>query len=370
MLKNFKWKSLLVAFWTVIFMFIAFLFSFFCIPVFADSNTTTATDTKITDGVQFTDGVRITYSKDIEFKALPLMRFSQFAAEKTELGKEPGLTISMLTYDNLKLGGALKELIPMETQAMSGSMKQLTVIEHGNAVSVTELLLQTSFDDIMASATTLLSRDYAMTMDCELRDVALSGINVVFASKSDGTKVTTRTDLDATCTLKVSTIKDALEILAAKNAAPYDGQYWICFVHPHQSRNLRDDPAWINASNYGAPELLFTGEIGRIDNTRFIETSIMCNGDVYADDNNSDIAYKPYLAKGFTGDTSNPALTKCSVYQSCIFGDRYLGIAWSLPVELRDDGVKDFGRKHNLAWYAIWGTGILNKNHGVVIETA
>ena len=36
----------------------------------------------------------------------------------------------------------------------------------------------------------------------------------------------------------------------------------------HQSRSLRDDPAWINSSDYGAPEQFFTGEIGRIDDVR------------------------------------------------------------------------------------------------------
>ena len=139
------------------------------------ADTTTATNTGVEGGVQFTNGIRMVYSKDIEFKALPIMRFSQFATQKTELGVEPGLTISMLTYDNLKMGGQLKELTPIATQALSGSLKQITVHEHGNAVSNTELLVQSSFDDVMATTTTLLSRDYALTMDCELRDVALSG---------------------------------------------------------------------------------------------------------------------------------------------------------------------------------------------------
>ena len=46
---------------------------------------------------------RVVYSREIEFKALPVMRFFQFATVKTELGTTPGLTIQMLTYDNLKL---------------------------------------------------------------------------------------------------------------------------------------------------------------------------------------------------------------------------------------------------------------------------
>ena len=130
-------------------------------------------------------------------------------------------------------------------------------------------------------------------------------------------------------------------------------------MHPHQSRDLRDDSAWINASNYGAPEQLFNGEIGRIDDTRFIETTLMCNGKAPS----TDPAYKKELAKGQGGNT-------VPVFQSVIFGDEYYGIAWSLPVELRDNGVEDFGRKQSLAWYAIWGTGILNNEYGVVIETA
>ncbi len=329
--------------------------SVLAIKAFAD--TTVATQQGQTNGgTLFSDGTRLVYSREIEFKALPIMRFSQFAVQKTELGVEPGLTISMLTYDNLKLGGALQEMQNMATQALSGSMKQITVQEHGNAVSNSELLIQSSFDDIMATTTTLLGRDYALVMDCELRDVALSGTNVVYGGGKDSRDAITADDK-----LKVATIKDAIEILATNNAPKYQNLYWICFVHPHQSRDLRDDSAWINASNYGAPEQLFTGEIGRIDDTRFIETTLMCNGKA----SENDPAYKADLKTG-AGDTAN----KTDIYQSVIFGDQYYGIAWSLPVELRDNGVEDFGRKRSLAWYAIWGTGLLHNDYGVVIETA
>ena len=333
------------------------LLSVLSIKAHAESAVTVATQQGANNGgTLFSDGTRLVYSREIEFKALPIMRFSQFATQKTELGVEPGLTISMLTYDNLKLGGALQEMQNMSTQALSGSMKQITVQEHGNAVSNSELLIQSSFDDIMATTTTLLGRDYALVMDCELRDVALSGTNIVYAGGKASRDAITDADK-----LQVATIKDAIEVLATNNAPKYQNMYWICFVHPHQSRDLRDDSAWINASNYGAPEQLFTGEIGRIDDTRFIETTLMCNGKASA----SDPAYKADLVKG-AGEQAN----KADIYQAVIFGDQYYGIAWSLPVELRDNGVEDFGRKRSLAWYAIWGTGLLHNDYGVVIETA
>ena len=305
-------------------------------------------------GTRFTDAIRLVYSREIEFKALPLMRFMQFAVQKTELGVEPGNTIAMLTYNNLALGGTLEEAKNMTTQAVSGSMKQISVTEHGNAVSHTELLLHTSFLDIMRDTTTLLGRDYAMVMDCELRDTALSGTNVVYAGKKNA-----RTALTASDKLDVATVKDAIEVLSTNNAPKVGGLYWICFVHPHQSRDLRDDKAWINASNYGAPEQMFNGEIGRIDDTRFIETTLMCNGKCAA----TDPAYKAALVSGTAGNQTN-------IYQAVLFGDQYFGLAWSMPVQLRDNGVEDFGRKRSIAWYAIWGTGLLHNDYGVVIETA
>lgn len=337
-------------------MILSFMSTIFHLTAYAATNdVTVATQQGATNGgTLMSDAIRMVYSREIEFKALPIMRFSQFATVKTELGVTPGLTISMLTYDNLKLGGALEEMKDMNTQALSGSMKQITVQEHGNAVSNSELLIQSSFDDIMATTTTLLGRDYALVMDCELRDVALSGTNIVYGGQRNS-----RANVTAADKLTVAVIKDAIEILATNNAPKYGNLYWICFVHPHQSRDLRDDSAWINASNYGAPEQMFTGEIGRIDDTRFIETTLMCNGAAAA----TDPSYKAALKSGTAGNQTD-------IYQAVIFGDQYFGIAWSLPVELRDNGTEDFGRKRSLAWYAIWGTGLLHNDYGVVIETA
>lgn len=61
---------------------------------------------------------------------------------------------------------------------------------------------------------------------------------------------------------------------------------------------------------------------------------------------------------------------KIDVFQAVLFGDAYYGLAISLPVELRDNGVEDFGRKRSLAWYSIFGVGLLHDAYGVVIETA
>jgi hypothetical protein len=294
------------------------------------------------------------WSKEVAFKAMPNLRFFQFADVQDDLTKEAGETIQMLTYNNLKQGGKLTENVDMTTQAITGSLKEVKVTEYGNAVAVTEKLLRTSYDDTMARVSTLLGRDYALVLDCELRDVALTGTNVVYADK-----VVNRSGLASTNTLKVSTIKDAVEILSTNNAPKVGGANWVCFVHPHQSRGLRDDNAWINASNYGAPDQLFTGEIGRIDDTIFIETTLMKNGACAQ----TDPAYDADLKTGASGNQTN-------IYKAVIFGQSYYGLATALPVEIRDNGVEDFGRRRSLAWYSLFGVAKLNDEYGVVIETA
>lgn len=321
--------------------------------VYADSVMTTAEATG-SGFTALTSAIRAVYSREVEFKAMPLLRFYQFATIKTELGVEPGLTIQMMVYNNLNLGTRLSEGVKMTTQGLTGSLKPLRVYEYGNAISVSQLLLTASFDDVMASATTLLSRDYAMVLDCMLRDAALAGTNVVWARNADGTKPANRLAMTAENKMRVSVVKDALEILSTNNA-PKRPEGWICILHPHQSRDIRDDSAWINASNYGAPQQLFNGEIGRVDDVRFVETTIMKNG-----------------ASAVTDPSYDATLVTTSgakVYQAVLFGNEFFGLAVSLPVELRDAGVVDFGREHGLAWYSIMGAGILNDEYGVVIET-
>lgn len=321
-------------------------------------NTIVATDSPAS---KLTNHVRNVYAKEVQFKALPIMRFHQFAKIKEELLETPGQTIQMMSYENLAMGGALTEGVRMTGQKLSSSMKSITISERGNAVKVSELALKTSFRDIMADAVNLLSRDMALVLDCELRDKALSGPNQIVGRK-DAT-ITPITDAlliaDADLAkyvMSTTTVKDAVEILSTNNTPKVDGDSYIQFVHPHCSRTLRDDAAWLDANKYNNAENIFRGEIGRIEDVRFIESTLMCNGAAAA----TDPGYKAALK---TTAGSKP------LYQSVIFGEDYYALAIGLPVELRDDGVTDYGREHGIAWYAIWGTALLNSDRGVVITT-
>lgn len=305
-------------------------------------NTATATGSGLTplSGV-----IQTVYSQEVLLAAQPLLKFDQFAVVKEELNVSPGMTIQFLGYDNIALGGKLTEGVQMTTKTLSTNTRQISVYEYGNAISTSEFLLQTSFRDVMADAAVLLGRDYATVVDSEERAVLETTTQKVYAGRVAG-----HSTLAATNILDVRAIKDAVEILSTKNIPKVGGDFYVCFVHPHQSRNLRDDNAWITAAEYGDPDRIFNGEIGRIEDVIFIETT--------------DLSVIP----ANTG--AAPQNTTVDTYKSILFGAEAFAKAVALPVEMRDNGIVDFGREHSLAWYSIMGFGTLRDNTTVVVETA
>ena len=320
---------------------------------------------------QLTQAIQTIWSKEILFQAMPILRFEQFAVKKTELGVAPGLTINFMRYDNLAVPSApLVEGVRMETRALVANQFSITVAEHGYAVAVSELLLNASFDDVMASASRLLGRNMALYLDNQARDTLLTGTSVRYGYKNvggtitnlspydTGTAAAARNQLDGTYNFSPALVKDAVETLATKNV-PRLGETYVAFVHPHQSRKLRDTPEFIEVTKYAAPGNFMLGEIGRLYDTVFIETTQVKKLAVTGIDQNMD---------GDTLDVGEAAAT-ADVYQSIFIGDNAFGHAISLPVELRDGGILDFGREHALAWYAIWGLGKITDDAIVIGET-
>lgn len=305
-----------------------------------------------------TPAVQTIWSKEILFQSMPILRMEQFAVKKTELGVQPGLTINFMRYNNLGAASALVEGVRMQTNALTASQFSITVVEHGYAVAVSELLLNASFDDVMASASRLLGRNMATYLDVSCRNTLLLATSVLYGynklsapvspmtsiSPYDrGTAAANRAALTGGFDYTAAMVKDTVETLATKNV-PRLGETYVSFVHPHQSRRLRDDPEFIEVTKYAAPGNFMIGEIGRLNDVVFIETTQVNR-----------------LVGGGGGGAD--------VYQAMTIGDNAFGHAISLPVELRDGGILDFGREHALAWYAIWGLGLITDQSVVITET-
>jgi N4-gp56 family major capsid protein len=346
--------------------------------------------------------IQTIWSKEILFQAMPILRFEQFAVKKTELGVAPGLRVNFLRYKNFAVDPTpLTEGVRMTTNALTAEQIAITVAEHGYAVAVSELLLNASFDDVMASASRLLGRQMAQYLDVQARNTLSAATSAVFGYDrsavqgvndwyNEGTVATQFSDLDGNYKLSTGAVKDAALTLAGKNI-PRLGETYVQFVHPKQSRDIRSNPEFIEVTKYAAPGNFMLGEIGRLYDVVFIETTQVKKLSVNAAYTTSTLVGAPasqievpvksntnpgaggnpvsadYTAeKGYlTTATGNGA----EVYESIMIGDNAFGHAISLPVELRDGGVLDFGREHALAWYAIWGLGVITDQAIVKVYT-
>ena len=331
-----------------------------------------------TDAAGLAPAIQTIWSKEILFQAMPVLRFEQFAVKKTELGVQPGLTVNFMRYNNLDVqanGAELTEGDRMEPVSLAASQISITVKEQGQAVAVTELLLNASFDDVMASASRLLGRHMAQSMDIQARNTLYQDAipfgggsavapNVVFGRSAAATRtsvspydVGTVGVASAPGYLSPATVKDAVEVLAGENI-PRLGDTYVCFVHPSQSRALRDWPEFMEVTKYAAPGNFMLGEIGRLYDVVFIETTMVEKQGV-------DQYGYTYDANAVNSNL-NPVADS---YLGIMIGDNAFGHAISLPVELRDGGVIDFGREHGLAWYSIWGFGMITHESRVLMNT-
>ena len=294
--------------------------------------------------------VRDFYSKEVLFQAQPRCKFMQFAKIKRDLTAVKGKTIVFTKYSNLSGGGALAESDTLTPVGLGASEISITVTEQANAIELTEMLLKVSLLDVLGDASKSLANNLATVLDKQFRDAVLATTNVVF-----GNGAATAVAMTTGSIMNTKTIKDSVEILATNNAPKFvneQGEYYVCFAHPKALRQLRDDSAWINANVYMGRRQLYVGEEGMYEGVIFISTTNM-----------------PHL-------TNAEVVAKYGTYtptygcESVIFGENAYAWAIALDVEMRDDGIKEIGRKHVLAWYGIWGTGLIEEDNVVRILTA
>jgi N4-gp56 family major capsid protein len=332
---------------------------------------------------QLTQAIQTIWSKEILFQSMPILRFEQFAVKKTELGVAPGLQINFMRYNNLGAASPLVEGVRITTNALTAQQFSITVAEHGYAIAVSELLLNASFDDVMASASRLLGRNMALYLDGQARDTLMAATSKIYGYDrtgvggindwyNNGTPAANRAALTGSSFLTTAVVKDAVETLATKNI-PRLGETYVAFVHPHQSRRLRDNPEFIEVTKYASPGNFMLGEIGRLYDCVFIETTQIekVPGGAGLNYTADALVSNPTLPTGggYTTPVTKTGNGAADRYSAIFIGDNAFGHAISLPVELRDGGILDFGREHALAWYAIYGMGLITDQSVVLSET-
>ena len=216
------------------------------------------------------------YEKRLIDQAEPRLVHDQFA-DYYPVPQNGGKTIEFRKYDSLpKATTPLTEGVTPNGQTLNVTTITSDLHQYGGWTPLTDVLQMTAIDNNVVQATRVLASQAGRTMDSITRDVLAGGTNVLYAPKQSAggteTAVTSRAGLDKTCTLTPKLFFQAAAQLGAMNADPI-GDSYIAIIHPYAAYDLKTSREFIEVHKYADPEAMFRGEIGKLGNIRFIETS-------------------------------------------------------------------------------------------------
>ena len=165
----------------------------------------------------------------------------------------------------------LTEGVTPESQKLTISTVEAPVQQYGGYVELSDMVVLTAIDNNLVIAAKQLGA--GKTLDAITREVLAGGTNVQYAEG----QVTQRSQLvggkaEGNHYLTVDAVRRAVRTLKKQDAEPI-GDSFIGIIHPDVAYDLMSDPKWVNVKSYSDPEGIYEGEIGKIENVRFVETS-------------------------------------------------------------------------------------------------
>lgn len=231
--------------------------------------------------VQTTDSADLTPEMKDYYNTL-LLKLMQANLVHTQFGKKDsipkngGRTILYRMYSAFPaVTSALEEGITPNGVPLKVTEINKTLEEFGAYTTLSDTLILTAIDDNIKEATEKHADNAVLTLDRIARKELNASTNVVYAAK-DGVRATSRGQLTAEHTLTYNDVAYMATMLKRNNAPTIDGSY-IAIVHPDVAQDIMLDERWIDVQKYKNPESVYNGEIGKLHNVRFIEsTEALC----------------------------------------------------------------------------------------------
>ncbi len=232
-----------------------------------------AGNTNVTTDSGLSKEMKTYYSDYLIDLAEPELVHDQFG-QKHPIPKGNGKTVEFRKWDSLpKLLTPLQEGVTPDGQKLSMDVITATVKQYGGYVELSDMLLLTAIDNNLVQATRAIASQAGRTKDTLTREVLNGGTNVQYAEgQVESRSALSYTDENTNCCLTVNAVRKAVRFLKLMNAKKINGSY-VGIIHPDCSYDLMSDPKWVNVKSYSDPEGIYEGEIGRIEGTRFVESS-------------------------------------------------------------------------------------------------
>lgn len=272
-------------------------------------------------------------SSKLRFASIAKTKFMQFVSPEPGYGKGKGDSITITRIANIAepTDARLPEGQKIPEDDMAITTVAITVTEWGRAVPFTSFAKDLASMDLENAVQKKLRQQMQLSLDkasasafktAKVKAIPNGAASIVF--DTDGTAST-----QATSNLKLYHVEQIRDYLfSTLLAEPFDGEDYVCLLQTKAKRSLIGDANWIDWVKYTSPEKKYNGEIGKIENVRFVEV------------NNVNALSNALGLAGVLGE-------------AVFFGEDAVAMGVALDPELRAAIPQDFGRQKSVAWYGI-----------------
>lgn len=276
-------------------------------------------------------------SSKIRMAAIAEAKFMQFCKPEPGYGKKMGESINITRVANVSVPSSdvLVENVRIPEDSFSLSTQAVTVSERGRAIPYSSLAIDLAHFDLGNAIQSKLREQLSLSMDGSAATAFKAGkIKAIPTGVAATTFDTDGTPSSAAVSnlnmYHVEQIRDYM--FGTLFVKPYAGDDYVALISYKAKRGIFNDPDWRDWQKYTDPSKKFNGEVGRIENIRFVEVN-----------NTSALS----ATKG-TG----------SVLGECVFfGEDPVVMGVVQDPELRAKESDDYGRSKGVAWYGIYGFG-------------
>lgn len=292
----------------------------------------------------------------LRLQVQPLTKFRQFcdAEDGTQKGLGRGETFTWDIISNVaRQGRRLSETDPIPETNVTISQGSLTVTEWGNSVPYTGKLEALAKHKIQNIIDKSLKHDARKAFDIEaflqfkqtpLRAAPTSGTSTTAITLTTNSATATTNNVE----LGTGHIKALSDAAKERNIPPYEGDAYFMISHPTTFRTMKNSLESIHQYTQDGLNMIRFGEIGRYEDTRFIEQNNVAKGGA-----NDSTTFDPWEN---TADAWNNAKSSWAFF----FGADTVTEAICIPEEIRAKLPGDYGRSKGIAWYALGGFGLIH----------
>jgi len=155
----------------------------------------------------------------------------------------------------------------------------VTLVQYGDYLTITDVVLDTAEDQVLAQATEALGESAAQTIETIRFNVLKAGLNVFYANgtarSSVNTAITLAMQRKVTTALNRQNARKLTSVVKSTpdfRTEPIEAAY-IALVHPDLESDIRNMSGYVNTKQYGTVTP-FENEIGSVEQVRYLSSTV------------------------------------------------------------------------------------------------